>query len=384
MSAEIEEGRFVVGVDESKRMCGIEDGVRRQRKRAKLGTAPPKSGAGVGQRASVGNDLVRVRPCAVADVKRRARRHKYLRQLHAKQPVLCPCGTLDSTAEDVRAARILLAGLRRNERTVTFLHQLEVSIEQDSGVRVRDACGDVQVEFAQILVEVFQLHHLEVAAFTARNAFEAVVAVGCRVVEAVGSRRLLSWPGHVAARIEQNPVLLVVRAVEFPVLRTSALYAVYRPTVHPVHVHDLRREHVVVHDKREIGRREDDALGVVRFGSRIVVVEEVRRRGCTRVIAVERVVARHAAAVGHREIERMVGRDLVADNRSRAGDVRDMELVSVQVQRAATRDLNRAEAAQVAVRRERAVLHDASVRREVVAGRRLHRNVASEEHRRGR
>ena len=31
VSAEIEEGRFVVGVDESKRMSGIENGVRRQR-----------------------------------------------------------------------------------------------------------------------------------------------------------------------------------------------------------------------------------------------------------------------------------------------------------------------------------------------------------------
>ena len=221
-------------------------------------------------------------PRAVVDVKHRAVRQANLRFLRSEQLVLPPAGKLDRAAEDVRAAQILLIGLRRNERAVTFLHQLEVSIEQDRGVRVRHACGDVQVEFARdTLVEVFQLNHLEVSvvadratAAAACEALETVVAVGCRVVEAVGARRLLCWPGHAAARVEQSPVLLVVRAVEFPVLRTSGLYAVHRPAVHPVHVHDLRREHVVVHDKGKIVHRQDDALGVVRAGSRIVVVEE--------------------------------------------------------------------------------------------------------------
>ena len=67
-----------------------------------------------------------------------------------------------------------------------------------------------------------------------------------------------------------------------------------------------------------------------------------------------------------------------------ADDFRGLELVSIQVQRAAAHDFERPEAAHVAVRRERAILHEEPVRRKAVAGRRLHRDVASEVHRRRR
>ena len=182
VSAEIEEGRFVVGVDESKRMRGIENGIRSKRQRTKLGDVRGQPRARVGQRASVGNNLVRVRPCAVADVKHRARRHADLRIGRAKQLVLCPCGTFDSAAEDVRTTRILLVGLRRRERSLALLHQLDVSGERDRAVRVRHASGDVQVEFANVavVVEIFQLHHLKVAtiAVVILKEFNSVVAIG--------------------------------------------------------------------------------------------------------------------------------------------------------------------------------------------------------------
>ena len=91
-------------------------------------------------------------------------------------------------------------------------------------------------------------------------------------------------------------------------------------------------------------------------------------------------IGRDALCVGIRrgEVNKRTG------DRSRTNDFRGLELVSIQVQRAAARDFNRPEAAHVAVRSERAVLHDAPVRREVVTGRRLHRNVARKEHRSGR
>ena len=161
VSAEVKRGWLITGIHKSKRMCGIENGVRSKRQRTQLGGTCRQPGTGVGQRASVGDNLVRVRPCAVADVKHRARRHADLRIGRTKQLILRTGCKLDRAAEDVRSARILLAGLRRNERSFPFLHQLDVSVERDRAVRVRHACGDVQVEFAHIIVEVFQLHQFK-------------------------------------------------------------------------------------------------------------------------------------------------------------------------------------------------------------------------------
>ena len=126
--------------------------------------------------------------------------------------------------------------------------------------------------------EILQLHHLKVAGVRSRNALETVVAVGCGILEREGARDLrVARPDDVSTGVEQRPVRFVVRTVEFPFRGPPG--SSFRSTVHIVAVHDRAHAEVVVHLEREIGLCYDDALGVIRAGSRIVVVEEVGGHG---------------------------------------------------------------------------------------------------------
>ena len=151
--------------------------------------------------------------------------------------------------------------------------------------------------------------------------------------------------------------------------------------IDPVGVYDLRRSvpEVIVNLQRQLCRLQNEtAVGIHR--GRKVVVEQ--RLGMVAVETREgRGIGRDAFGVRVR-LGEIIGKG--AGDRSGANDLRGVELVSVQVQRAAARDLKRTEAAHVAVRLEDAVLHDTPVRREIVAGRRLHRDVSGKENRRGR
>ena len=123
---------------------------------------------------------------------------------------------VDRSSAKLSSAGVRLARLRRDVRARALLDQLELAGQRDGGVVDGLSGRHVQVKFALTREAVFQLHHLIVAAVVARKSLEAVVAVGRRVVEAVLARGLCRRPGDVASGVEQGPVLLVVRAMEFP------------------------------------------------------------------------------------------------------------------------------------------------------------------------
>ena len=97
-------------------------------------------------------------------------------------------------------------------------------------------------------------------------------------------------------------------------------------TIDLVEVHDARGPEVVVRDERKLGFFDEDTLGVVRVGSRIVVVEEVGGGTAGKCSGGRHVVA---VAVGLREVNHGVG------DRTGTGDVACGEVVSVEVERLA-------------------------------------------------
>ena len=131
---------------------------------------------------------------------------------------------VDRPSAKLRSAGVRLVRLRRDVRAIALLEQPELPRERDGGVVDGLPRRHVQMKLARVRIEVFKLHHLKVAVVPARDAFEAVIAVGGRIAEVAYFRHhrlAVTAQVYVSLGVEQRPVLLVVRAVEIPVLRVS-------------------------------------------------------------------------------------------------------------------------------------------------------------------